>query len=340
MTDEPKKRFLFGKRSLYITIAAFLIVGSGYVYFRTNISFRQVVAGKVYCSRQPSPAELEKWITKYDLKTIINLRGHTGAETAEEVALAEKMHVRHISMHWSAGSTPPHYLLSKFISEMETCQKPMLIHCYSGIDRSGVAAALAAMAIDGENYYKAKRYSFVPPGPWKRKQRNKHVHISDLFVKFEDYCRQNDLVPDWPIFRKWAEDVYQAWHYYFFVHYSLPDKITLAPGQHYIVWVGITNRSEIAIPAEKREFKLFAYLGEAISKGADFKLIGPYTPLPREDIHPGEKIILAQQLIAPEKQGQYDVNLNIVSESGKTFEAKGSPIGTFRLIVAEPEAKK
>ena len=147
MVDKPKIKFLFSKRYLYPSIVILLLIGSSYVYFRTNISFREVVERTVYCSRQPSQAEIVKWITKYDLKTIINLRGHTGVETAEEIAIAEKMNVRHISIHWSAYSMPPSYLLSKFIREMETCEKPMLIHCQSGIDRSGTAAALSAMAV-------------------------------------------------------------------------------------------------------------------------------------------------------------------------------------------------
>ena len=339
MNDKPKKNFLLSKRYLYINIAILLLIGSFYVYFRTNISFREVVDGTVYCTRQPSTEELAKWITKYNLKTIINLRGHTGLETSEEVALAEKMNVRHISMYWSAYRTPPHYLLSKFIQEIETCQKPILIHCRSGIDRSGMAAALTAMAIGGEDYFKAKRRSFVPPGPWKRKRKNKYIHISDLFTKFEDYCQENQLTPDWPLLKEWADNVYQAYHFYFFADYSLPEEVIIAPSEPHILQVGITNRSNKIIPSKKYEFKLFAYLGEGINKGRDFKQLGPYTPLPRQDIHPGETIIVEQKIIAPDKPGQYDVNVDILTPFGFTFEAKGSPIGTFRLIVSQSSTK-
>ncbi len=234
---------------------------------------------------------------------------------------------------------PPSYLLSKFIREMETCEKPMLIHCQSGIDRSGTAAALSAMAVGGEGYYKARRHSFVPPGPWKRKRENKYVHISDLFIKFEDHCRENEIVPTWPRFKEWAERVYQAYHHYFFVNYSLPEQVVLSPGQGRIVQVGITNGSDSVMPAERHEFKLFAYFGEAVNRGSDFKLLGPYTPIPRRNILPGEKIILAQKITAPKEPGKYELNFNIVSESGKTFEAKGSPIGTLMLIVAQDDTK-
>ena len=333
MNDKPKRKFHFSKRSLYITLAVFLVIGSSYVYFRTNVSFREIVDSKVYCTRQPGPAELEKWITKYNLKTIINLRGYAGEETAEEVAVAEKMNVRHISLTLSGYSLPPSYLLSRLIREIESCEKPVLIHCYSGIDRSGLAAVLAAMAVGGEDYYEARKQGFVSPDIL-RKIKQKDVHISDVFIEFEDYCRQNGLEPDWQVLKNWAENVYQQYSSYYFVSYSLPAKMTLEPGQSDVIQVAITNNSKVVMPAAGSKFRVFAYLGEAVSKGSGFKLLGPYTLLPSKDINPGETVIVNQEITAPVSPGQYDVNLNIIQDSSKrSFEAKGSPIGTFRLIV-------
>ena len=336
MNDKPKKKFHLSKRSIYITLAVFLLLGGSYVYFRTNISFREVVDSKVYCSRQPSEAELRRWITEYNLKTIINLRGYAGKETAEEVAVAEEMNVRHISLTLSAYSLPPSYVLSRLIREIETCQKPVLIHCYSGIDRSGLAAPLAAMAIGGEDYYEARKHGFVAP-EILRKIKQEDVHISDVFLKFEDYCRLNGLKPDWPRLKNWADNIYQQYNSYYFVSYSLPEEVILAPGQGSIIRVGITNNSKTAIPAAASKFRVFAYLGEAISRGSDFKLLGPYTPLESKDIEPGETVIVKQEITAPVTPGRYDVNLDIIREGSKrSFEAKGSPIGTFRLIVTRP----
>ncbi|MBN1457150.1 MAG: tyrosine-protein phosphatase [Sedimentisphaerales bacterium] len=346
MTDKPKKRFLFRKSHLYLAIAVFLFIGSGFAYFHSKTVFCEVVEGTVYRGRQPNPEELVRLISKYNLKTIINLRGHVGTETAEEVAISEKMNVKHISMHLTAYNVPPSYLLSKLISEIETCAKPVFIHCHNGVDRSGTAAAIAAMAVGGEDYYKAKRQSFVMPGPWKRKRTSKYIHISDLFVKFENYCRENEVVPAWPTFKNWAENVYQFYRYYFFVHYSLPEEVVLAPSESHIVQVGIINSSDMEMPGENShlQFKLLAYLGEGIDKGSDFQLLGPPTPLPRKNIRSGEEIVLAQKITAPEKPGKYKVNIDILRQkiSGDeiTFEAKGSPIGGFWLIVTENDTKQ
>ena len=192
-----------------------------------------------------------------------------------------------------------------------------------------ILASVTALAILGELWYQRIRRSR------KRKRKNKYVHISDLFTKFEDYCQENGLIPDWPLLKEWADNVYQAYHFYFFVDYSLPEEIVLEPSGPHILQVAITNKSNMTIPSEKYEFKLFAYLGEAINKGSNFKLLSPYTPLPRQNINPGQTIIVEQKITAPDKPGRYDVNVDILSQFGHTFEAKGSPIGTFRLIVSK-----
>jgi len=65
MTDKPKKRFLFSKRCLYLTIAVFLVLGAGFAYFQSKTVFCEVVEGTVYCGRQPNPEELVRRISKY-----------------------------------------------------------------------------------------------------------------------------------------------------------------------------------------------------------------------------------------------------------------------------------
>jgi len=101
----------------------------------------------------------------------------------------------------------------------------------------------------------------------------------------------------------------------------------------------------MAIPGEypHYQFKLLAYLGEGINRGSDFKLLGPPTPLPKKNIRPGEEIVLTHKITAPEKPGKYEVNIDIlrqkISGDEKTFEARGSPVGSFWLIVTEDDAK-
>lgn len=333
MSNKPRKKRLLTK--INICLAAVIIVYSGYLYgFRLSRAFREIVDGKVYSSKQPTPEQLAEWIDKYGIKTVICLRGYSEEDTPEEVAVAEKKNVRMINFSWSAYNTPRHPLLKRYIKELETCQTPILIHCRSGIDRSGTAAAMAAMEIGKEDYFEAKRHSFVPAGPWKRKKRKNFIHVSDVFKEFEDYCRQNDMTPNWELMKEWARTEYRSYYSFYNVEYTLPEQITVAPGQEQVIKVGITNMSHTAIPCEDAKYKLFAYLGDAISRGSDYRLIGPYTPLPEKNIEPNETVTLEHTITAPDVPGEYEIHLNIDTEFGYNFESHGSAIGKIKLIVS------
>jgi len=81
----------------------------------------------------------------------------------------------------------------------------MLIHCRAGIDRTGAASTLAAMAIGKEDYDTAKWQAYVPPGPWKRDRNNNYVHISDMFKLYERHRQGNTVgTDDWQEFKQWS----------------------------------------------------------------------------------------------------------------------------------------
>jgi hypothetical protein len=86
----------------------------------------------------------------------------------------------------------------------------MLIHCNHGVDRSGIASALAAWLVGGQPYPSAKWWSYVPPGPWKWRPKISPHHVSETLNQYEDYCAAQGLDPDDPArFRHWATHVYQ-----------------------------------------------------------------------------------------------------------------------------------
>lgn len=334
MSKKKKKKKLFSKFN--ICLFAVIIGFGGYMLgFRMHRAFRCIVPGKVYSAKQPSADQLQKWIDKYGFKTIINLRGYSPGNTPEEVAVAEKNNVRMVTLSWSAHNTPRHPLLKRFIKEIETCQTPILIHCHSGIDRSGTAASMAAMEIGDEDYYSAKKHSFVPPGPWKRKKRKKYVHVSDVFVEFEKYCLNNKVQPDWELMKDWANTTWQSYYSFYNVEYTLPKEIITTPDSEQMLKVSITNKADRDIPAGINKFKLFAYLGDSISQNSAYRLLGPETELPSNNILPNETITIEQKITAPAEPGRYEVHFNLDTEWGYNFEHHGSAIGTLTLIVTD-----
>jgi hypothetical protein len=110
-----------------------------------------------------------------------------------------------ITIRFKSSSLPTKDSLAKLIQALETTEQPILIHCCDGIERSGTASALAAMAIGKESYDTAKWQAYVPPGPWKRNRNNKYVHISDMFKLYEKHRQTNKPnTSDWLDFKQWT----------------------------------------------------------------------------------------------------------------------------------------
>ena len=172
-------------------------------------NFKEVVPHKVYTSGQPSSEQMIKWIKKYHIKTIVNLRGLSSPCIEEEQSVAEQMGVELENVRLSAYELIPCERLSQLIEIMETAETPMLVHCSHGVDRAGTVGALAAWFIGNENFLTAKRRSFVLPGPWKRKKSRGFMHISDTLDLYDRTCKAHHVNPDSiEQFKRWAATDY------------------------------------------------------------------------------------------------------------------------------------
>jgi len=110
--------------------------------FWTN--FQKVDDG-VYRSAQLTPWKLKKLIKKYNIKTVINLRGNNKNYLYQkEREICKKMGVDYFTV--SLLSRSPHKIreeeLQKLIILFKTAKKAILFHCKAGADRSGLAAVL------------------------------------------------------------------------------------------------------------------------------------------------------------------------------------------------------
>jgi len=198
-------------RMLFVFLLLTAVGGYCVVFFKVMGNFREVVPQKVYRSGQPSPTHLREWVKQYKIKTILNLRGREQKAIELEEAVARELGLKMISMYISSYRLPARYILLQLIKTIETVELPVLIHCYSGIDRAGTASTLAAMAKGNIDYDKANWQAYAAPGPWKRKKFNNrnyfqhYSHISDIFKLYENYCKRNK--PDtnnWQQLKKWV----------------------------------------------------------------------------------------------------------------------------------------
>lgn len=179
------------------------------LFFVMRGNFREVLSGRVYRSAQPSPKQLREWIEYYDIKTIINLRGHNGKTLREqEMQIAREFGVTYVEFNLKANDPMPSDLLRDLIKQIEKARTPLLLHCRHGVDRAGTASALAAMALGNEDFEKAKWQAYVPPWPWKRLGKTDYFHISDILTTYENYCKDNGLsTKGWQQLKNWANNL-------------------------------------------------------------------------------------------------------------------------------------
>jgi protein tyrosine/serine phosphatase len=128
-----------------IAPVSFLLAFGAYLAL-INISgnFHPVVAGELYRSAQPTPARIAAYKSKYGIATIVNLRGENGRHAwyRDEIAASRRLGIAHVDFRMSAKHELSRERAAELLSILKTARKPILIHCHSGSDRSGLAAAV------------------------------------------------------------------------------------------------------------------------------------------------------------------------------------------------------
>lgn len=147
-------------------IAAVLAVGlgaGGYAAYCGILiaegNVHTVQNGVLYRSAQLGPATLAIVVRQYGIKSVLNLRGaHAGKPWYDgEVAAAREIGVAHYDYPLSAKRLVNAGQIADLMALVRRAPKPLLIHCQSGADRTGLVAALYEYAVAGESPDEADR---------------------------------------------------------------------------------------------------------------------------------------------------------------------------------------
>jgi len=123
-------------RSALALLVATLGLGAYVGDLQLSGNVHSVVAGEIYRSAQLSTAQLTAYASRYRLRTIVNLRGANPGRPWYDREVAASAHLG----------------VARLLAILNAADKPLLIHCQSGADRSGLVAGLylAAIARHGE----------------------------------------------------------------------------------------------------------------------------------------------------------------------------------------------
>lgn len=121
------------------------VIAHNHIYPEDN--FFAVQRAHCYRSRQLSAARFEHYIRLFDIKTIINLRGVESRPKwwQDEVNICRKYNVHHYNIPMDSRFMTPKKQLLELLYLYDNAPRPILIHCKSGADRTGEAAAIWVM---------------------------------------------------------------------------------------------------------------------------------------------------------------------------------------------------
>jgi protein tyrosine phosphatase (PTP) superfamily phosphohydrolase (DUF442 family) len=328
------------RRPAWTVFAVLLIVGgvasmtTGPLHrFFFDENLLEVVPGEIWRSAQPSGPEMDAFISRLGLRSVLNLRGERGGSAwlKEERAVTEARGAELHTVRLSAKEMPPSQRLRQIVQVLDTAPRPLLFHCKGGVERSGLVGAVAlllhggALAQAREQFAASKGYVQLLSG-------------SELPRVLDDYERWlgelgEDHSPD--RFRAWVETDYHPDFY----RASIAPTGALAklvPERETTLRFRVTNRSLRPIPFRATRDR-GVHLGASLRtrNGAEAEAMELRDGFVDLDLAPGasQEFDLTLPPLAP---GSFTLEVDLVDEGVKWFQAMGSPPLSMPLEVGGP----
>ncbi|WP_315852060.1 tyrosine-protein phosphatase [Tautonia rosea] len=202
-TSDRRARRL-GRLKRVAVVLFLLAVVSATVFYRPLFlgNVAAVEPGKVYRCAQPK-GNLDDLIAELQPGSILNLRGgsYTDSWYAAEVEATEQAGIDFYDFPMKATRRPSRAELLTLIDLLDRCRYPLVIHCKSGADRTGLASALYRLMVLGESPDEALEefsifYSHIPlAGPER---------LHEPFKEYRDWLQAEGKTHEPPVFRDWV----------------------------------------------------------------------------------------------------------------------------------------
>jgi protein tyrosine phosphatase (PTP) superfamily phosphohydrolase (DUF442 family) len=175
-------------------------------WFQGNLAI--VDPGRVIRSAQPT-SQLPQLVRDFHLRSILNLRGGGPADWwyEAEVQTAREYGLSFYDLPLSATRRPARIELLRLIDVLQQCPYPLLIHCKSGADRTGLASALYLMLQRGEAPDQAEgafsiEFGHIPLGGTE--------HLHEPLDEYAAWLKANGLPHSVERFRAWVKNDYRS----------------------------------------------------------------------------------------------------------------------------------
>lgn len=188
----------------------FALVTGGAAGWRLGLSdnLATVRPGELYRSGQMGAPALAATLDRHRVRTVLNLRGshpeepwYRAERAATLAAGATQVDIAMSSCEWMSRAQA-----RALLQALDSAERPLLVHCFHGSERTGLASAWAELLrpgstlADAEAQFSALRYLYFGLGDG--------VVTHHQLVAYEDWLRANHLdhAPDH--LRRWVATAY------------------------------------------------------------------------------------------------------------------------------------
>jgi protein tyrosine/serine phosphatase len=346
VSDQPERarrsrRRLVGGIAL-ASVAALAL--AAVLHIRSGVS--EVLPGHILRCPQPSVAELRRLIGGYDIRTVISLRGigphHRWLR--DERAACESLGVRHEAMSFNPRTWPARHETVRLVELLDSAERPILLHCRRGIDRTGFASVMARL-LAGHPVDNALSELSLRRGHLCRRELCP-IHL--VFEQYRGHLDRNGLGSTAETFRSWIRWEYCPPQY--------DAELELVDAPPAVVWTRGPLRFRVRCRNAGHQSWRFTAGEHGVRLGA--RIIGPFAELPDHPVSifrrsnelahdlaragleeaviaPGEERVFELAAEAPGRPGVYIIQLDMVDEQVHWFSDLGWPGVLLPIEVTE-----
>jgi protein tyrosine phosphatase (PTP) superfamily phosphohydrolase (DUF442 family) len=190
-------------------VLVLMLAASGFVGWNMATgNFATVRPGRIYRSGQLRAADLGRIVRDHRIKTVLNLRGshpdqpwYRAERSTTLAAGATQIDMAMSSCEWMSRDQA-----RILVRVLDTCEYPLLIHCWRGAERTGWVSAISELLRPGSTLDDARgqfalKYLFVRAGDG--------ALMLDHLERYEQSLRARDEAHTPDRFRRWMDAGYQ-----------------------------------------------------------------------------------------------------------------------------------
>lgn len=160
------------RRKVFVVAVLILLFPAGYsLNLVEKGNFHVITEGEAYRSAQLSREKFEYYIKEYHIRSILNLRGPSSDSSwyKDEIKVSNEQNLMHYDISLSASRELSVEDVQRLLTVFRDAPRPILIHCKSGADRTGLVAAMWKVIVDREPKSVASKqlfflYGHIPIG--------------------------------------------------------------------------------------------------------------------------------------------------------------------------------